>query len=117
MVKGIVHKKSRKNSNRDNVRFKIILWGYSHRSGFIQNSIVADSKSGVPAQKWVELTNRLNELIEWGLLIKKKSDIVNNDIYSLTERGQELAHEILEWKNKFPELWNFESFRGVKLID
>jgi len=117
MVKGIVRKHIKKYTNRDNTRFKIILWGYSHRSGFIKNSIFKDSKSGISAQKWVELNNRLNELIEWGLLIKKKSDIVTNDIYSLTERGQELANEIIEWENKFPELWNFESFRDVKRID
>ena len=117
MVKEITRKSGKKYTQRDNTRFKIILWGYSHSSGFLQNSIFKDSKSGVSGQKWIELSNRLDELIEWGLLVKKKSDVVNRDVYSLTERGNKIANEIIEWENKFPELWNFESFRGVKRID
>ena len=75
-----------------------------------------DSKSGIKGQKWVELNNRLSELIEWGLLASNKSEHVENDIFFLTERGREIAKEIVEWEKKFPELWNFQSFSGVKLI-
>ena len=111
------NKSKKSNTQKDNIRFKIILWGFQHKTGFIKNSIFKDSKSGVKGLKWVELNNRLTELIEWGLLTSKKSDHVDNDIFILTERGREIATEILEWEKKFPELWNFQSFSGVKLID
>ena len=110
------NKSKRSNTQKDNIRFKIILWGFQNKTGFIKNSIMKDSKSGIKGQKWVELNNRLSELIEWGLLASNKSEYVENDIFFLTERGREIAKEIVEWEKKFPELWNFQSFSGVKLI-
>lgn len=111
------NKSKKSNTQKDNIRFKIILWGFQNKTGFIKNSIMKDSKSGIKGQKWVELNNRLSELIEWGLLASNKSEHVENDIFFLTERGREIAKEIVEWEKKFPELWNFQSFSGVKLID
>jgi|TARA_B110000438_G_C15716441_1_gene607719 hypothetical protein len=110
------NKSKKSNTQKDNIRFKIILWGFQNKKGFIKNSIMKDSKSGIKGQKWVELNNRLSELIEWGLLASNKSEHVENDIFFLTERGREIAKEIVEWEKKFPELWNFQSFSGVKLI-
>ena len=95
------NKSKKSNTQKDNIRFKIILWGFQNKKGFIKNSIMKDSKSGIKGQKWVELNNRLSELIEWGLLASNKSEHVENDIFFLTERGREIAKEIVEWEKNF----------------
>jgi len=107
----------KKYSNKDNVKLKIIMWIYSQGKSN-QNSMVKDSKSNISGQKWNELSNRLQELIDSGLIKKNPSeDVANVMMYSLTLRGQEFAQQILDLKQKMPELWNFESFKNIKRID
>lgn len=93
------------------------MWLFSQgRSN--QYSMMKDSKSAISGQKWTELANRLDELIEWGIIEKKQSeDAANVKVFFLTKRGQEFASAIIGWKDKFPELLNFESFVGVKQVD
>ena len=101
--------KVKKNSNRDNARYKIILWLHS-RGEAIQNSMFRDSQAGLASMKWVDLTNRLDELAEWGIIQKKQSEVVSNYVYSLTDKGREIAASLVNLKEKHPELKNFDIF-------
>jgi len=103
-------------SNKDNVKFKIIMWLFSQGKSK-QYSMMKDSKSGITGQKWQELANRLQELIDSKLIEKKESeDVVGIMMYYLTDRGREFASEIIQLEEKMPELWeHFESFKNVKL--
>ena len=93
------------------------MWLFSHGRSK-KYDVAESSKSGISTQRWTELANRFDELIEWGIVEKSPSEDVKNIImYSLTIRGQELANMIIDLEGKFPELWNFESFKGVKRID
>ena len=104
-------------TNKDNVKLKIVMWFFSQGKSN-QNSIMKDSKSGISGQKWTELSNRLQELIDSGLIEKKQSeDVANVMMYSLTLRGQEFAQQIVDLEDKMPELWKLESFKNVKRID
>ena len=99
----------KKNSNRDNARYKIILWLHS-RGESIQNSMFKDTQAGLASMKWVDLTNRLDELAEWGIIQKKQSEVVSNYVYSLTDKGREIAASLVNLKEKHPELKNFDIF-------
>lgn len=82
-----------------------------------QYSMMKDSKSGITGQKWTELANRLQELVDLGLVERKPSeDVANVMMYSLTERGRGFASQIMELEEKMPELWNFESFKDVTRV-
>ena len=100
-------------SNKDNARFKIILW-LEQRGEAIQNSMFKDTQAGLAAMKWIDLTNRLDELTEWGIIKKKQSTVVSSFIYSLTDEGRAVAKTIHELKDKHPELINFEAFWGIR---
>lgn len=106
-------------SNKDNVRLKIIMWLFSQGKPLNQYSMMKDSKSGITGQKWPELANRLQELIDVKLVDKKEStDVVGVIMYSLTTRGREFVNEIIQLEEKLPELWeSFESFKNVKRVD
>ena len=81
----------------------------------LKHDVAGDPISG---QKWTELSNRLQELIELELVEKKPSeDVANVMMYSLTTRGQEFAKQIIDLEEQIPELWKLESFRDVKLVD
>ena len=104
-------------TNKDNVKLKIIMWFFSQGKSN-QNSMMKDSKSGIRGQKWVEMSNRLQELIDSGLIEKKQSeDVANVMMYSLTTRGKEFAQQIVDLEDTMPELWKLESFKDVKRID
>ena len=107
----------KKYTNKDNVKLKIVMWFYSQGKSN-QNSMMKDSKSGIRGQKWVEMSNRLQELIDLGLIEKKQSeDVANVMMYSLTTRGQEFAKQIIDLEEQIPELWKLESFKDVKRVD
>ena len=119
MVRKDIHltHERKKYSNKDNVRLKIILFLYSQGKSNAY-AMIKDSKSGITGQKWVDFTNRLDELVEWNLVEKKQSeDAANVKVYFLTTRGREIAELIINLEEKFPELWKFESFKDVKQID
>ena len=118
LVRRDIHTHERKKySNKDNVRLKIILFLYSQGKSNAY-AMMKDSKSHIAGQKWVEFSNRLDELIEWNLIGKRQSeDAANVTVYFLTTRGREIAELIISLEEKFPELWNLESFKDVKRID
>ena len=106
----------KKYSNKDNVKLKIIMWLLSQGKSK-QYSMMKDSKSGITGQKWTELSNRLQELVDSRLVEKKPSeDVANVIMYSLTSRGSEFALQIIELEENIPELWNFESFKDVTRV-
>ena len=110
--------KGKKYSNKDNVKLKIIMWILS-KGKVNQNSMMGTSKSGITGQKWNELMNRLQELIDVGLIQKKQSEdsAANIMMYSLTIRGQEFAKQVIDLEETMPEFWKFESFKDVRLRD
>ena len=101
--------------NRDNVRLKIVMFLHSvSRSN--QNRMTNDSQSGLRGQKWITLSNILDELCEWKWIEKKPSeDVANVTIYQLLEKGQKIAATIKELEKKSEDFWKLDSFHGVKL--
>jgi len=100
---------------RDNVRLKIVMFLYSvSRSN--QNKMTNDVQSGLRGQKWITLSNILDELCEWEWIEKKQSeDAANVTIYQLLETGQKIAAAIKELENNSKDFWKLDSFHGVKL--
>ena len=101
--KNQIIRKGKIHSNRDVARYKIILWIHS-RGEVIQNSMVKDTQSGLPSMKWGDLSTRLNELEEWGIIQKKQSEVVSLFVYSLTDKGREIVESLVNLKEKYPGL-------------
>ncbi len=103
--------------NKDNVRLKVIMWLYSQGKSN-QYKMMKDSKSGIRGQKWVTLANVLDELNNWKWIEKKQSeDAANVKVFSLTEKGTNIAKAITELETNSPELWKLDSFFEVKRIE
>jgi len=76
-------------------------------------------KTGLPAQKWTELSNRLEELHGMKLIEIETiagADNSSSKVFSLTDRGKIFATKILELEENLQELWKFESFKDVKKV-
>lgn len=47
----------------------------------------------------------------------QSKEIKTTSVYSLTSRGTEITQLVLRLKKSFPELWEFDSFKNVDLIE
>ena len=100
---------------KDNVRLKIIMYLLSVGKTN-QNRMMNDERAGLRGQKWISLANTLDELCEWGLIEKKKSDeAANVTVYQLLEKGRNLALTLKDSNNTNSELWKLDSFHGINL--
>ena len=101
---------------KDNVRLKVIMWLYSKKRSN-QNKMMNED-SGLRGQKWIALSNVLDELCEWGWIEKSQSeDVANVKIYQLLEKGRKIAEVIHKLQNDSSELWKLDSLHDVKLVD
>jgi len=101
---------------KDNARLKIIMWLYSKKRSN-QNQMM-NKDSGLRGQKWIALSNVLDELCEWSWIEKIQSeDVANVKMYQLLEKGRKIAEDINKLRNDSLELWKLDSLHDVKLID
>jgi len=104
--------------NKDNTRLKVIMWlravGKSNQNNMMTNE-QSPFKRG---QKWITLSNILNELHEWRWIEKKPSDEAKNVfVYKLLDKGKEIAELIENLQREDSVFRNLDCFDGVKLDD
>jgi len=101
---------------KDNVRLKVIMWLYSKKRSN-QNRMMNED-SGLRGQKWIALSNVLDELCEWDWIEKIQSeDVANVKVYQLLDKGRNIAEVINKLQNDSSELWKLDSLHDVKLVD
>ena len=78
--------------NKDNTRLKVIMWLYAVRRSN-QNNMMHDESSPLKrGQKWVRLSNILDELCQWEWIKKEPSeDVKGVMMYELLDKGREIA--------------------------
>jgi len=82
-----------------------------------QNKMMNDETAGLRGQKWISLTNTLDELCEWGWIEKKRSDeAANVTVYQLLEKGRKVALALKELQGGKNELLKLDSFHGINSL-
>lgn len=104
--------------NKDNTRLKVIMW-LSGVGKSNQNNMMNEEHSPLKrGQKWVRLSNILDELVEWGWIEKKPSkDVKGVMMYELLDAGREIAKVVKSLEENSSVFKNLDCFDGVKLID
>lgn len=103
--------------NKDNTRLKVVMWLYAGKSN--QNNMMHDERSPLKrGQKWIRLSNILNELCEWEWIKKESSaDVKGVMMYELLDKGKEVAEAVKQLQENQSRLKKLDCFDGIKLVD
>ena len=76
--------------------------------------MVPNCQAGLRGQKWISLSNVLEELCEWDWIEKKQSeDAANVIIYQLLDKGLEAVNSIKQLEENSSPLKKLDTFHGV----
>jgi len=94
--------------HQDNKRVRTLL--ILHEKGRMNQNRLQHTQE-IKRGTWKKYNNILTELENYGLLKSEPSEYRSDvKMFDLTDKGKDLAKEIITLVDKFPELENFETF-------